>query len=118
MVNYKAEKITMQGEEVVSWEGIKPGEECQAMELHGAVDMHVQVIGDLGGGSLILRGSNVLAPKDTDWATTTDGQGFGLWFTVPNLIRRCHVAPRWIRPLLEGGDKNADVTVLIAMRKG
>lgn len=118
MPNFKSEKISMNGEDVVSWEGLKKDDANQPFELHGHISMHIQVLGDLSGARLVMQGSNATKPENTDWAALIDMQGFPIQFATLDLFKRSNTVPRWVRPAVEGGDENTNLDVMIAMRKG
>lgn len=112
------EKMSMGGEDMISWPGIGAEQSGAPIELQGHVDMHIQVQGELGGGRLVMQGSNVTAPTDDDWAYLADKQGLAIQFLAIDLIKRADTVPRWVRPKAEGGGTDTNVRVLIAMRKG
>lgn len=111
-------KLGMSGDGHISWIDLKSGQAGDPIELHTIADLHIQVLGDLSGATVLLQGSNVAEPGDDDWSSLTDGQGFPLQFGDTNVLKRASTIPWWVRPFIEGGDENTNVSMLIVSRKG
>lgn len=86
--------------------------------IPGAADRSVQISGDLGGGTLVIQGSNIKEPDESagsaDFETLNDAFGSPLR-SITTEMRSINENVLFIRPLLEGGT-SADVTVRILNR--
>lgn len=103
-------KIGRDGDTVHTWSKLAASEHGDPLELSTACVLHAQAIGESAGASVYLEGSNVTEPQDTDWSPLPEGS-LGL------AIKTVTTQPRWIRPVVEGGDENTTVSVLIALRR-
>ncbi len=106
----KSEKIAREGDTVESWIGMQAKECGEPLELSTHAYLYAQLIGETSGASVNLEGSNAAIPKDTDWSSCS--------FSLDGAIKPVALLPRWIRPVVDGGDENTNVSVLIALRKG
>ena len=111
-------KISMGGESVESWDKLVKNSTGESLELHRSAELHVQVLGEYAGASLLLEGSNETKPGDDDWSMVTDSQGMSMAFNAGSNIRHSSSTPRWIRPVVENGDDNTSLKMLIAIRSG
>ena len=117
VVPRKSAKIaTATGQNVDRWDNLKKGDVGDALELSGPAELHVQVAGEYSGADLLLEGSNETAPGDADWSMVTDTQGLAMIFNAGSNIRHSASTPRWIRPVVENGDENTLLKMLIAIR--
>ena len=98
----------------VVWEALANGDAGDPVKYAEFADRSVQIIGDLGGGTLTMQGSND-PTSPTNWFTLTD--------TLENDITKTGAASEqilqgsvWIRPSLAGGAAG-DVDVKLFMRR-
>lgn len=86
------------------------------VSIPGASDVSIQVVGTIGGATLLIEGSNVLKPSaDADWVTLHDENGDLLSFTVVNVGHAISENMLHVRPRLTGGS-GTDVDVLMLFR--
>ena len=92
-----------------------------AIEMPGSADRTIQFLGTFGaGGTIILQGSNVLAPvagTDTDWFTLTDPQGNAISKTAAGGEAVLELT-RWVRPKVTAGDGTTSLTALLLVKRG
>lgn len=87
-----------------------------ARSIPGASDVSVEIIGTIGGATLLIEGSNVLSPSvDGDWVTLHDENGDLLSFTIVDIGHALSENMLHIRPRLTGGS-GTDVDVLMLFR--
>jgi hypothetical protein len=91
-----------------------------AIEMPGSADRTIQFLGTFGaGGTIILQGSNVLAPvagTDDDWFTLTDPQGNAISKTAAGGEAVLELT-RWIRPKVSAGDGTTSLTALLLVKR-
>ena len=104
----KSEKIGRDGDTVETWTNLKG--EGEPLELSSDFNLYAQLLGELSGAQVGFEGSNVAVPQDTDWSVLPEG-------AMGHTIKLIATIPRWIRPVVEGGDEHTDVSVLVALRK-
>jgi hypothetical protein len=86
------------------------------IKIPGAADRSVQVMGTVGGATVIIEGSNVLTPTvDGDWFTLHDENGDVLTFTVLDDGHAIAENTLRVRPRITGGTA-VDIDVLILSR--
>jgi hypothetical protein len=98
---------------VATWLNLAEGDQGDALAFGQYTDRSVQVIGALGGATLVVEGSL----NGLDWATLTDPQGNDLTITTPK-IEMITEATVYIRPRVSGGSGVTDVTVLMLLKEG
>jgi hypothetical protein len=92
---------------VVVWSPMANGDTGQPFEMPGAADRTVHFSGTPGaGGTVIVQGSNHLAPgvADADWFPLTDPQGNAISKTAASTGEAILELTRWIRPKVTAGD--------------
>ncbi len=86
------------------------------ISIPGASDKSVQIVGTVGGATVLIEGSNVLIPSvDGDWATLHDENGDLLSFTSIDVGHAVSENTLHVRPRLTGG-AGTDVDVLMLLR--
>ena len=98
---------------VATWLNLLQGDQGDALPFGQYTDRSVQVIGALGGATVVVEGSL----NGTDWATLTDPQGNDLLITTLK-IEMITEATTYIRPRISGGSGVTDVTVLMLLKEG
>ena len=106
---------------VISWTPLTTtNADGEAIEMPGSADRTIQFLGTLGaGGTIILQGSNVLAPvasTDADWFTLTDPQGNAISKTAAGGEAVLELT-RWIRPKVTAGDGTTSLTALLLVKR-
>ena len=101
----------------VIWETLTENDEVgHSVSIPGASDRSVQVMGTVGGATILIEGSNVLSPSvDGDWFTLHDENGDLLSFTVIDVGHAISESSLHLRPRLTGGSET-DVDVIIFFR--
>ena len=119
MINHSTTKITPHGDDVLAWIDLTSTDNVgQEFEMGQHTELHVQVLGEFGGASVLLLGSNHINPHDdSHWSLAVDRLGFPITFETAATMKRPDVLPRWLRPKIEGGDETTKVSVLIALRR-
>lgn len=97
---------------IAAWENLQVGDEGQALAFSQYADKSVQVIGDFGGGSVVMEGSN---NNGVTWAALSDPQGNPLSVSVPKLEQILEIA-QLIRPRIVGGTAT-DVSVYLLVKE-
>lgn len=91
-----------------------------AIEMPGSADRTIQFTGTFGsGGTVILQGSNALAPvasTDADWFTLTDPQGNAISKTAASGEAVTELT-RWIRPKVTAGDGTTSITARLLAKR-
>jgi len=91
-----------------------------ALEMPGSTDRTIQFTGTFGvGGTIILQGSNVLAPvtgTDADWFTLTDPQGNAISKTAASGETVLELT-RWVRPKVTAGDGTTALTARLLVKR-
>lgn len=106
---------------VITWTPLtETNADGAAIEMPGSADRTIQFVGNFGaGGTVILQGSNVLAPvvgTDTDWFTLTDPQGNAISKTAAAGEAVLELT-RWIRPKISAGTGVSVTAMLLVKRK-
>ena len=101
----------------IIWETLTENDEVgNAVSIPGASDVSVEVLGTIGGATLLIEGSNVLSPSvDGDWVTLHDENGDLLSFTIIDIGHALSENMLHLRPRLTGGS-GTDVDVLMLFR--
>ncbi len=101
----------------VIWETLTENDEVgHPVSIPGASDVSVEVLGTIGGATLLIEGSNVLSPSvDGDWVTLHDENGDLLSFTTIDIGHALSENMLHIRPRLSGG-AGTDVDVIMLFR--
>ena len=97
---------------IAAWEHLHAGDDGEALSFSQYTDKSVQVVGDLGGGSVVMEGSN---DNGATWAGLTDPQGNALSISAPKLEQILEVA-QLIRPRIVGGAAT-DVSVYLLLKE-
>lgn len=103
-----------------SWSGLGMEDSGQPAECPSYMDKTMQVFGTFGA-TVTMQGSNdprvKSNPGSAVWFTLVDPHERNVSFTAAGaevLLEN----PRFIRPLVTGGDSFTDITVIICARKG
>ena len=122
-VAYTIERVQtfMDDAHVMSWTPLTTtNADGQAVEMPGSADRTIQFLGTFGaGGTVILQGSNVLAPAagtDTDWFTLTDPQGTAISKTA-SAGEAVLELTRWVRAKVTAGDGTTSITALLLVKR-
>ncbi len=101
----------------VIWETLTETDDVgHPTSIPGASDRSIQVKGTVGGATVLIEGSNVLAPTvDGDWFTLHDENGDLLSFTAVDIGHAVSENTLHVRPRLTGG-AGTDVDVLMLFR--
>ena len=85
-----------------------------AVELPEWADNCVQIIGTIGGATIVIEGSN----DGTNFDTLNNAQGSPLSFTgiTPTPVKQIVERPRYIRPKITGGAASG-IGVYLLMRR-
>lgn len=98
---------------VISWTGLDSDDSGSPAEMVDFPDMTVAVTGTFGAaGSVTLQGSL----DGTNYFALTDPQGNAITKTAAG-IEAVIEAPRYVRPLVTGGDGTTSLTVTILFRR-
>lgn len=119
MAQIKAVVKTMGGSAVrVTWPNMKQGDVGEPTTYARYMDRSIQVRGSLGvGGGVAIKGSNDEPELNgAEFVHLTDLRGNDLVIRTPKIeqIEDCTYA---VKPEIEGGDANTDVTVILYARK-
>jgi hypothetical protein len=99
----------------VTWTGLLTTDDGAWFDCRDFADRTVQVFGTFGaGGGLTMQGSN--EPTPTNPFTLTDQGGTNVALTAAG-GRLLAEAPRWVRPLVTGGDGTTSLTVELVARR-
>jgi len=106
---YSIEKLETFGDDVrvTVWTALANGDDGQRFEMPGSADRSMHFSGTPGtGGTIIVEGSNHLAPSTaaSDWFPLTDPQGNAISKTAASTGEAILELTRWIRPRVTGGD--------------
>jgi hypothetical protein len=103
-----------------SWVGLGQGDSGQPAECPSYMDKTLQVFGTFGA-TLTIQGSNdprvASDPNNAVWFTLVDPHERDVTATSAKaevLLEN----PRFIRPLVTGGDGSTDITAIMCARKG
>lgn len=99
------------------WETLTENNEVgHPASIPGASDRSVQVMGTIGGATVLIEGSNVLVPsQDSDWVTSHDENGDLLSFVSIGIGHAISENMLHVRPRLVGGS-GTDVDVIMLFR--
>lgn len=97
---------------IAAWEHLHEGDEGESLPFSQYTDKSVQVVGSLGGGSVVMEGSN---DNGVTWAGLADPQGNALSISAPKLEQVLEIA-QLIRPRIVGGSA-ADVSVYLLVKE-
>lgn len=90
------------------------------IEMPGSADRTIQFTGTFGaGGTIVLQGSNVLAPvagTDADWFTLTDPQGNAISKTAAGGEAVLELT-RWVRPKVTAGDGTTSLSARLLVKR-
>lgn len=98
----------------VTWTGLLQGDDGAWFDAREFADRTFQVLGTFGGATVAIQGSNEPTPGTA--FTLTDQVGAALTFTAAG-GRVAAEAPRWVRPLVTGGDGTTSLTVEAVARR-
>lgn len=94
------------------WTRLVAGDDGAAVECVDFADRCIQVTGDFGGATLAIQGSN----DGIHWCALSNQWGSPLAFTVGALGQAMEL-PRYMRPLVNGGDGTTCLTVTLCARR-
>ena len=97
---------------LVTWSGLLLGDDGAGAEWVDFADRCIQVTGTFGGASVLVQGSN----DGINWGALSDPQGNPLTFTAQKLEQALEL-PRFVRPLVSGGDGTTNLSVTLCMRR-
>lgn len=122
-VAYTIERIDtyMDDAHVIVWSPLTTTDaDGRALEMPGSADRTIHFLGTFGaGGTVILQGSNVLAPvagTDADWFPLTDPQGNAISKTAAAGEAVLELT-RWIRPKVTAGDGTTAITARLLVKR-
>lgn len=96
----------------VSWSGIKSGDVCVPVGHSELKRRCIQVSGDFSGATLSMQGS-----QDTiDYNSLNDANGTPMDYQE-GVLAEAQQVPIYVRPHLEGGDSNSNLTVVLTLEK-
>jgi hypothetical protein len=98
----------------VTWTGLLQGDDGSWFDAGVFADQTFQVTGTFGGATVAIQGSN--EPTPSTGFTLTDQAGLGLSWTAAG-GKVSAEAPRWVRPLVTGGDGTTSLTVRAVARR-
>lgn len=96
---------------IIEWNAMGNDDTGSALEMPGSSDRSVQVVGNFGGATVTLEGSN----DGTNYATLTDPQGNAISMTSTGLEMISELT-RYVRPKTAGGT-GTDVDVFLLVKK-
>lgn len=97
---------------LVTWENLQVGDTGAAAEWVEYADRCFQVVGAFGvGGACTIQGSN----DGVNWSALSDPQGNALTFSSQHIEQALEL-PRFVRPIVTGGDATTSLTVILCMR--
>lgn len=85
-----------------------------SVQVWGAADRSVQVVGTPNGATTVLQGSN----DGTNWVTLTDPLGNAISFVNATGLKQISEITRYIRPSTSGGGGAQDLDVYVLARRG
>lgn len=97
--------------QIISWFGLGADEDGKAVEVSSAVFKTFQVQGIYGGASVQLEGSI----DGENFHALTDHQGNGIR-KIGNSIESVVENVRWVRPLIQGGNKETKIDVRVFIK--
>ena len=99
---------------LIAWTGGATADgAAEAAELPEWADNCVQIIGTIGGATIVIEGSN----DGTNYLTLNDAQGGSLSFTaLTAAMKQVVERPRYIRPKITGGAATG-IGVYLVMRR-
>lgn len=97
---------------IAAWENLHEGDEGEALQFSQYSDKSVQVVGEFGGATVVLEGSN---DDGANWHVLTDPQGNALNISAPKLEQVLEIA-QLIRPKIMGG-AGTDVSVYLLVKE-
>ena len=97
---------------IAAWENMHEGDTGEYLPFSQYADKSVQVVGNMGGGSVVMEGSN---DNGVTWAGLADPQGNALSISAPKLEQILEVA-QLIRPRIVGGT-GTDVSVYLLVKE-
>jgi len=113
-----ADRQGMDGDAVISWNGLRNGDSGAPIALSAPAALHIQATGDLSTGTVTIQGSNVKIPTEADWANVIDKTGVPLIFNSTSSFKVADSVPRWLRPAVAGDDATrANVLIMIRTSK-
>ena len=98
---------------LIAWTGGTTGDIGPAVELPEWADNCVQIVGTIGGATIVIEGSN----DGTNYNTLNSAQGAALSFVaVTDALKQIVERPRFIRPKITGG-AGVSLSVYLLMRR-
>lgn len=99
--------------QVVEWAALKAEGLGERVDLSGGRVLSVQVIGIFGdGGCVKIDGSNT----GEHWEALSNPEGGLVCITTP-CFAAIHECPRFVRPVVAGGDKHTDIKVVMLVKR-
>lgn len=107
------EKAGPHAAHVITWAGMRVGDDGKPQEMTDYADRSVQVFGTYGvGGAVRLEGSN----DGAHWAVLSDPQGNELLLGEDS-VRMVAEITRYVRPVIPSGDAATALTVALLVRE-
>lgn len=98
---------------LIAWTGGATADgAATAVELPEWADNCVQIIGTIGGATVVIEGSN----DGTNFVTLNNAQGGALSFVAVDVLKQIVERPRYIRPKITGGAATG-IGVYLLMRR-
>ena len=109
--------LVSQGATLVIWADMANGDDGQWVQTGaGWSDRSVDPVGDFGGGTLTIQGTNVLGTPAASPPTLSDPQGNPLTFTTRRLETILETSMQ-LRPILAGGAAGSVTVRLLIMAR-
>jgi hypothetical protein len=93
----------------ITWTGLLQGDNGDAVDYSNFINKTFHVFGTFGGATITCQGSN----DGVNWAPLSDVTGNNLSLTSTKPMRRTDDIPRYVRPLVAGGDGTTSLTVVV-----
>lgn len=98
-----------------TWAGLLTADDGSWVAFDEHPDRTFQALGTFGGGSVAIQGTNEATPGSAVFTLTTPG-GAPLSFAAAGGGTSAE-APRWVRPIVLGGDGTTSLTVVMVARR-
>lgn len=94
----------------ITWSGLLQGDNGDLADYSSFINKTFHAFGNFGGSAatVTIQGSN----DGVNWAQLSDVVGNALSLTTSKPIRRTDDIPRYVRPLISGGDGTTNLTVI------
>lgn len=113
MAERTATRVVVGNAQVLTWAGLLQTDNGNAYEVLDYNDLCIQFFGTAGAAlALKFQGSN----DGTNWEDLTDLQGNAISKTGA-AIEQVSEAPRYVRPLVTGGDGTTNMTAVLVARR-